>query len=103
MAYNLTNPQCSCQNSALPVLSERYDIQAKAEHPVAPGEMFRLFQSLLKDRFELVVQLETRELQACALEVDKGQPKLQVSNVPHLNDVETSTSSRCPPTVPDAF
>ena len=31
MAYNLTNPQCSCSSSAFPVLSERYDIQATAE------------------------------------------------------------------------
>lgn len=56
IAYNLSNPQCSCQSSLLPVLSERYDIRAKAEHPVEAGEMLRLLQSLLADRFKLVVR-----------------------------------------------
>lgn len=81
IAYNLSNPQCSCQSSLLPVLSERYEIQAKAEHPVEAIEMLRLLQSLLADRFKLVVRRETKELQAYALVVDKGGPKLHESNV----------------------
>jgi uncharacterized protein (TIGR03435 family) len=28
-AYSITVPQCSCQSAALPVLSERFDIQAE--------------------------------------------------------------------------
>jgi uncharacterized protein (TIGR03435 family) len=89
-AYNVTLPQFSWQNSALPVLSERYDIQAKAEHPVSGAEMLRLLQSLLEDRFKLVVRRETKELQSYALVVDKGGPRLHVSDVPHFNDAALS-------------
>ncbi len=49
-AYNVTLSQFSWQNPALPVLSERYDIHAKTEHPVSGAEMLRLLQSLLEDR-----------------------------------------------------
>jgi uncharacterized protein (TIGR03435 family) len=85
-AYHVTLPQFSWQNSALPVLSERYDIQAKAEHPVSAAEMSRLLQSLLEDRFKLVVRREMKELQSYALVVDKGGPKLHLSEFPHVND-----------------
>jgi uncharacterized protein (TIGR03435 family) len=85
-AYNVTLPQFSWQNSALPVLSERYDIQAKAEHPVSGAEMLRLLQSLLEDRFKLLVRRETKELQSYVLVMDKGGPRLHVSDVPHVND-----------------
>ncbi len=85
-AYHVTIPQFSSQDSAFPVLSERYDIQAKAEHPVSPAEMLRLLQSLLEDRFKLVVRRETKALQSYALVVDKSGPRLHLSEVPHVND-----------------
>jgi uncharacterized protein (TIGR03435 family) len=85
-AYNLTSPQCSCSSKAVPVLSERFDIQAKAEHPVGPREMLRLLQSLLADRFKLAVRHETKDLEAYALVIDKGGPKLRPSKAPHFND-----------------
>src|ERR1700685_2042472 len=86
MAYNLTNPQCTCENSAIPVLAERFDIQAKAEHPMSPAEMLRMLQNLLRDRFKLAVRRETKELPAYAMVVDKGGPKLHPSRAPHIND-----------------
>ena len=86
MAFGLTYPQCSCQNAALPVLSERFDVQAKAEHPVSAAEMLQLLQNLLVDRFKLVIRRETRELQAYALVVDKGGLKLRPSGVSHVDD-----------------
>jgi uncharacterized protein (TIGR03435 family) len=85
-AYGVTIPQFSWQNSALPVLSERYDVQAKADHPVSRAEMSRLLQSLLEDRFKLVVRRETRDLQSYALVVDKGGPLLHLSEASHVND-----------------
>lgn len=85
-AYNVSNPQCSCQNPALPVLWERFDIQAKAEHPASPAEMLRMLQNLLRERFKLAVRRETKELQAYALDVDKGGPKLHASSAPHVDD-----------------
>jgi uncharacterized protein (TIGR03435 family) len=85
-AYHVTLPQFSWQDSAFPVLSERYDIQAKADHPVSRAEMSRLLQSLLEDRFKLVVRRETKDLQSYVLVVDKGGPRLHLSEVPHVND-----------------
>jgi uncharacterized protein (TIGR03435 family) len=85
-AYNLTSPQCSCYSSAVPVLLENYDIQAKAERPVSPAEMLRLLQDLLQNRFKLVLRHETKELQAYAMVVDKGGPKLRASSTAHVND-----------------
>jgi uncharacterized protein (TIGR03435 family) len=85
-AYNLTSPQCSCYSSAVPVLAENYDIQAKAEHPVSAAEMLRLLQNLLQDRFKLVLRRETKELQAYAMVVDKGGPKLHASSAAHVSD-----------------
>jgi uncharacterized protein (TIGR03435 family) len=85
-AYNLTSPQCSCYSSAVPVLLENYDIQAKADHPVSAAEMLRLLQELLEDRFKLVLRHETKELQAYAMVLDKGGPKLHASSAAYIND-----------------
>jgi uncharacterized protein (TIGR03435 family) len=86
MAYNLTNPQCSCQNPALPVLSDRFDIQAKAERPMNASQMLRLIQNLLKDHFHLILRRETKQLESYAMVVDKSGPKLQPSSAQHTND-----------------
>lgn len=86
MAYNVTNPQCSCYRPSLPVLSEGYDIQAETEYPVKPAEMLRMLRNLLQDRFKLVVHRETKELPAYALVVDKGGPKLRASHAPDVDD-----------------
>ena len=36
-------------------ISEKYDIAAKAEHPVSRDEMLRMIQALLADRFKLIL------------------------------------------------
>src|SRR5689334_10915718 len=54
-AYNITVRQLSGSD---PILSERYDIAARAEHAVGRDEMLRMLQALLRDRFKLVVQRE---------------------------------------------
>ena len=41
---------------------------------------------MLEDRFKLVVRRETKELQSYALVVDKGGPRLHLSEVPRVND-----------------
>ena len=64
--------------------SDLYDIDAKAEpHPV-PGQQFvtlqcRRLQTLLRDRFNLTIHRETKELPLYELTVAKGGPKLQPS------------------------
>jgi len=78
IAYNITVRQLS---GATPLLSERYDIVAKAGHPARPDEMLRMLRALLEDRFKLVVRRETREAPVYVLTVAKGDPKLQPASV----------------------
>jgi uncharacterized protein (TIGR03435 family) len=61
IAYSLTVRQLSGPDE---LLSERYDIAAKAEHAVSPDEMLRMLQRLLVDRFKLVVRKETKEVRS---------------------------------------
>ena len=77
MAYNITVRQIAGQDQWF---SERYDIAAKAEHPVSRGQMRRMLQALLAERFKLVVHWETREVPVYALVVGKGGPKLHHSD-----------------------
>jgi uncharacterized protein (TIGR03435 family) len=84
-AYNVTFPQLSWQSSAFPVLNQKFDVQAKSDHPVNRAEMLGLLQSLLADRFKLVLRRETKPLDAYLLVVDKGGPKLHLSDMPHDN------------------
>lgn len=51
--------------------SQRYDIVAKPESKPAQAELLRMLQSLLAERFGLVVHNETRELPIYALVVSK--------------------------------
>jgi uncharacterized protein (TIGR03435 family) len=83
MAYNVTVRQISGQDQWL---SERYDIAAKAEHPVSRDQMRRMLQALLAERFKLVVHWETREVPLYALVVGKRGPKLHHSD-PSQGDV----------------
>jgi uncharacterized protein (TIGR03435 family) len=77
MAYSITVRQISVQD---PLLSERYDIAAKAEHAVSRDQMLRMLQALLAERFKLVVHRETREVPVYALVVGRGGPKLPRSD-----------------------
>jgi len=79
IAYNITVRQIA---GAETFPSERYDIVAKAEHPVNPGEMLLLLQRLLADRFKLVVRRETREVPVYALTIAKGGPRLRPTDMP---------------------
>jgi uncharacterized protein (TIGR03435 family) len=76
IAYDITVRQFSGSD---PLLSERYDIAAKADHPAGPDEMLRMLRALLADRFHLAVQLETREVPVYALTVAKGGTRLRPS------------------------
>jgi uncharacterized protein (TIGR03435 family) len=65
--------------------SERYNIDAKAEpHPV-PNQQYvalerRSLQTLLRDRFQLTIHRETKQLPVYELTVAKGGLKMQPSN-----------------------
>jgi len=59
--------------------SDRYDMEAKAGGDAPPGrkQLRAMLQSLLADRFGLVVRRETREMPVYLLEAAKGGPRLQ--------------------------
>jgi uncharacterized protein (TIGR03435 family) len=57
--------------------SELYDINAKPESPVPWEQMLAMIQSLLADRFQLVIRRETKEMPVYALVVSKNGPKLK--------------------------
>ena len=57
--------------------SDLYDINAKPEAPVQWEQMLQMIQSLLADRFQLVIRRETKEIPGYALIVAKNGPKLK--------------------------
>lgn len=57
------------------IRSERYDITAKAAAPVPEAELRQMLQTLLADRFKLIVHRETREFPVAVLMVGKGGAK----------------------------
>src|SRR5271163_550500 len=58
-AYDVLQSQVSGETSHL---NEKYDITAKAERPVSRSEMRRMLQTLLADRFNLILRRETKEV-----------------------------------------
>jgi bla regulator protein BlaR1 len=58
--------------------SENYDIDAKSDDPsVNSAQMKLMLQTLIADRFKVIVRRETKELPVYALVVAKNGPKLQ--------------------------
>jgi uncharacterized protein (TIGR03435 family) len=56
--------------------SARYDINAKPEHKPTNDELQQMLQSLLKDRFQLALRRETKELPVYALVLARKDGKL---------------------------
>jgi uncharacterized protein (TIGR03435 family) len=78
-AYDVHQNQVSGSPLALSLMrepSERYDLDAKAEHPASRSEMMRMLQTLLADRFQLRLRTETREVSGFALTMAEGGSKL---------------------------
>jgi len=60
--------------------SDRFEIVAKAEHPVDDdAALMEMLQTLLAERFNLSVHRETRTLSALVLEVARNGPKMEKS------------------------
>ncbi len=63
--------------------SDRYDIEAKAEHGgYSKDELHAMFRSLLEDRFNLKFHQEAKEGKVYALTVDKAGVKMTVNTSP---------------------
>jgi uncharacterized protein (TIGR03435 family) len=56
--------------------SARYNVVAKSEKKPAPEESMRMLQVLLKDRFQLVLHSETKEMPVYALVLARKDGKL---------------------------
>ncbi len=76
-AYGVSPLQISPKTA---LLAERYDIEAKAEHPVTSEQMTRMLRALLLDRFKLRLSRELKELPIYALVVGNGGSKVQQSH-----------------------
>jgi uncharacterized protein (TIGR03435 family) len=63
-------------DSARWLQSGRYEIDAKADGNTNRSQMFLMLQSLLKDRFQLKIHRETRDMPVYALVAAKGGLKL---------------------------
>jgi uncharacterized protein (TIGR03435 family) len=76
VAYDLPDYQVSGGPAWL--ITDRYEIEAKAEDPQAGAqEMKLMLRSLLADRFKLTFHREIKEFPVYGLIVDKGGPKLK--------------------------
>ena len=76
-AYGVSPLQVSAKTA---LLAERYDIEAKAEHPVSSEQMSRMLQALLVARFKLRVSRALKELPVYALVVGNGGSKVHQSH-----------------------
>lgn len=76
MAYSLKNYQISTPDW---MASERWDIAAKLPDGSDPGQIPKMLQQLLRDRFQMKMHRETKELPVYGLIVGKGELKLKES------------------------
>ena len=88
-AYKLTGNQTQSLGSELPksIRGDRFDIQAHAPANTTKDQMRLMMQSLLADRFKLVVHTEKRQLPIFALVLEKpGKtgPQLRPTQTIHL-------------------
>jgi len=59
---------------------DRFDIVAKAPASTPPEAVKRMLQTLLADRFQLKIRMDTKPLPVFALSLGKGKPKLKESD-----------------------
>lgn len=76
MAYNLKNYQISAPDW---MASDRWDITAKLADGSDPKQIPDMLQALLRDRFQMKIHRETKELPVYGLIIGKGELKLKES------------------------
>jgi uncharacterized protein (TIGR03435 family) len=109
-AYKLSDGQLGILQASAPkwVATTRFDIEAKSEIPDPTKDQMRLMmQSLLAERFKLVLHTETRQLPVLALVLTKSG-KLGSQLLPHpaeddtCSNVVASTNHQYEPEAPSA-
>jgi uncharacterized protein (TIGR03435 family) len=75
LAYGIGQPS-KVINAPNWIVTERYDIIARAPDRVKQSDIGRMLQALLKDRFSLVTHKETREVTAYVLTMARPDGKL---------------------------
>lgn len=80
-AYDVTRSRISSPDPRVMELLDAgtYDIVAKADHEVPKAELMRMLQTLLADRFKLVLHHEAKVEPVYKLMVGKNGPKLHES------------------------
>ena len=98
-AFNFTGNQMQLVLPHLPawVISDHFDIEARADGDPTKAQMRLMMQSLLADRFKLAAHYETQQLPVYAAVLSKpGKTGPQLR--PHSEDVPCSTVPPAPPT-----
>jgi uncharacterized protein (TIGR03435 family) len=96
LAYDFTTYDYQLLKSRLPewVLTDRFDIQARATGNLTKAQLRMMMQSLLVDRFKLAIHFETREVPVFALVLAKpGNTGPQLH--PHSDEPPCSAASPC--------
>ena len=88
LAYNVKDFQISGGPGWMG--SDLYSIMAKPESPAKPDQLMPMLQSLLAERFQLVIRRDTKEMPVYALMVAKNGPKFKDAkesdpNIPELS------------------
>ena len=74
--------------------TERWDVDAKAEHPSNLDQLHEMFQTLLAERFKLQFHREPKEIGAYVLSVDKSGAKLTPSDPKNAFDIPMKPGDR---------
>jgi uncharacterized protein (TIGR03435 family) len=87
-AYNIKDFQISGGPGW--VSSDLFDINAKPESPAKPDQLMPMLQSLLAERFRLIIRRDTKEMPVYALVIAKNGPKFKDAhesdpNIPELS------------------
>jgi bla regulator protein blaR1 len=85
-AYRVPESQITADPRMRDLFAARYDIVAKAEHEVPRDQLLTMLQTLLADRFRLMLHRENKVQPVYKLVIAKGGPKLKESQGPQPRD-----------------
>lgn len=76
--------------------TDRWDVQAKADHSANINELHEMFQTLMADRFQLKFHKENKDLPMYELVLDKpgSASKLKVNDTPNKFDIPIIPAGR---------